>query len=117
MSFRSFLYRLARYGGDVEAVEKGPIEERISRGGGVMNTKDLIEYIVKALVDHPEQVKISEKVSEIEGEKTSVIELSVAKEDLGRVIGKQGRTVEAIRTILWNVSANLKRHSGLKIIE
>jgi len=78
-----------------------------------MNTKDLIEYIAKALVDHPEQVK----VSEIEGESTSVIELSVAKEDFGRVIGKQGRTASAIRTILGNVSAKLKRHYVLEIIE
>ena len=53
-----------------------------------MDAKELIEYIAKALVDHPDQVK----VSEIEGERTSVIELSVAKEDLGKVIGKQGRT-------------------------
>jgi len=79
----------------------------------VINTKDLIEYIAKALVDHPEQVK----VSEIEGERTSVIELSVAKEDLGKVIGKQGRTAAAIRTILWTVSAKLKRHSVLEITE
>ena len=78
-----------------------------------MNTKDLIEYIAKALVDHPEQVK----VSEIEGERTSVIELSVAKEDLGKVIGKQGRTAAAIRTILWAVSGKLKRHSVLEIID
>ena len=78
-----------------------------------MNTKDLIEYIAKALVDHPEQVK----VSEIKGERISVIELSVAKEDLGEVIGKQGRTATAIRTILGAVSAKLKRHSVLEIIE
>jgi len=65
------------------------------------------------LVDHPEQVK----VSEIEGERTSVIELSVAKEDMGKVIGKQGRTATAIRTILGAVSAKLKRHSVLEIIE
>jgi predicted RNA-binding protein YlqC (UPF0109 family) len=82
-------------------------------GGGVMNTKDLIEYIAKALVDHPEQVK----VSEIEGERTSVIELSVAKEDMGKVIGKHGRTATAIRIILMTVSAKLKRHSVLEIIE
>ena len=50
--------------------------------------KELIEYIAKALVDSPDQVR----VSEIEGEKTSVIELNVAKDDLGKVIGKQGRT-------------------------
>ena len=78
-----------------------------------MNTKDLIEYNAKALVDHPEQVKISE----IEGERISVIELSVAKEDMGKVIGKQGRTATAIRTILGAVSAKLKRHSDLEIIE
>ena len=58
--------------------------------------KELIEFIAKALVDNPDQVK----VSEIEGEKTSVIELSVSKEDLGKVIGKQGRTARAMRTIL-----------------
>ena len=78
-----------------------------------MNTKDLIEHITKALVDHPEQVK----VSEIEGERTSVIELSVAKEDMGKVIGKQGRTATAIRIILGAVSAKLKRHSVLEITE
>jgi hypothetical protein len=78
-----------------------------------MNTKDLIEYIAKALVDHPDQVK----VSEIEGEKTSVIELSVAKEDLGKVIGKQGRTAKAIRVILSATSAKLRKHSVLEIIE
>ena len=78
-----------------------------------MNTKDLIEYIAKALVDHPDQVK----VSEIEGEKTSVIELVVAKEDLGKVIGKQGRTAKAIRVLLGAVSAKLKKHAVLEIIE
>ena len=79
----------------------------------MMNTKDLVEHIAKALVDHPEQVT----VSEIEGERTSVIELSVAKEDMGKVIGKQGRTATAIRTILGAVSAKLKRHSVLEITE
>lgn len=82
-------------------------------GGGVMNAKDLIEYIAKALVDHPEQVK----VSEVEGEKTSVIELSVAKEDMGKVIGKQGRTARAIRVILGAASVNLGKRSVLEIIE
>ena len=76
-------------------------------------TKDLIEYIAKALVDHPEQVK----VSEIEGGRTTIIELSVAKEDFGKVIGKQGRTIDAMRTILVTVSAKLKRRYGLVIIE
>lgn len=75
--------------------------------------KDLIEIIAKALVDHPEQVK----VSEIEGEKTSVVELSVAKEDLGKVIGKQGKTARAIRTILTAASTKLKKRSVLEILE
>jgi uncharacterized protein len=78
-----------------------------------MSTKELIEYIAQALVDHPEQVK----VSEIAGEKTSVIELSVAKEDLGKIIGKQGRTAKAIRVLLSAVSAKLKKHSVLEILE
>ena len=78
-----------------------------------MNAKELVEYIAKALVDHPDQVK----VSEIEGEKTSVIELSVAKEDLGKVIGKQGRTASSIRVILGAVSANLGKRFILEIIE
>lgn len=78
-----------------------------------MNTKDLIEHIAKALVNHPEQVE----VSELEGKKTLFIELIVAKEDFGRVIGKQGRTAEAIRVILRAVSAKLKKHSLLEITE
>ena len=78
-----------------------------------MNAKELVEYIAKALVDHPDQVRISE----IEGEKTSVIELSVAKEDLGKVIGRQGRTARAMRVILGAVSANLGKRSILDIIE
>jgi predicted RNA-binding protein YlqC (UPF0109 family) len=78
-----------------------------------MSTKELIEHIAKALVDHPDQVK----VSEVEGEKTSVIELAVAKEDLGKIIGKQGRTAKAIRVILGAASAKLRKHSVLEIIE
>ncbi len=75
--------------------------------------KALIEHIAKALVDRPDQVK----VTEIEGEKTSVIELPVAKEDLGKVIGKQGKTARALRTILTAASTRLKKRSGLEIIE
>jgi len=81
--------------------------------GSTDNMKDLIEYIAKALVDLPDQVK----VSEVEGEKTSVIELTVAKEDLGKVIGKQGRTARAIRTILNAASAKIQKRSVLEIIE
>jgi predicted RNA-binding protein YlqC (UPF0109 family) len=75
--------------------------------------KELIEYIAQALVDHPEQVS----VSEIEGNQTSVLELKVAKEDLGKVIGKQGRTARAMRTILSAASAKLKKRTVLEIIE
>ncbi len=67
--------------------------------------KELIEYIAKALVDHPEEVH----VSEIEGENTSVIELKVAKEDLGKVIGKNGRTARAMRTILSAASTKIRK--------
>jgi predicted RNA-binding protein YlqC (UPF0109 family) len=75
--------------------------------------KDLIGYIARALVDNPEQVK----VSEVEGNQTSVLELNVAKEDLGKVIGKQGRTARAMRTILSAASAKLKKRTVLEIIE
>ena len=75
--------------------------------------KDLIAYIAKALVDKPEEVV----VTEIEGEQTSVIELKVAKEDLGKVIGKQGRTARAMRTILSASSTKINKRSVLEIIE
>jgi predicted RNA-binding protein YlqC (UPF0109 family) len=75
--------------------------------------KDLINYIAQALVDHPEQVS----VNEIEGSQTSVLELKVAKEDIGQVIGKQGRTARAMRTILNAASAKIKKHSVLEIVE
>ena len=75
--------------------------------------KELIEYIAKALVDNPDQVK----VSEIEGEKTSVIELNVSKDELGKVIGKQGRTARAMRTILSAASTKVKKRAVLEIIE
>ena len=73
----------------------------------------LIEYLAKALVDLPAQVN----VKCIEGEQTTVIELKVAKEDLGKVIGKQGRTARAIRTILNGASTKLKKRTVLEIIE
>jgi hypothetical protein len=78
-----------------------------------MMLKELIEYIAQALVDHPEQVR----VSEVEGEQTSVIELRVAKEDLGKVIGKQGRTARAMRTILSAASTKIRKRAVLEIIE
>lgn len=75
--------------------------------------KDLIKYIAQALVDNPNQVE----VSEVEGNQTSVLELKVAKEDLGKVIGKQGRTARAMRTILSAASAKVKKRTVLEIVE
>ena len=75
--------------------------------------KELIEYIAKLLVDNPEEVS----VTELEGEQTTVIELKVAKEDLGKVIGKQGKTARAMRTILGAASMKLKKRSVLEILE
>ncbi len=75
--------------------------------------KDLIEYIARQLVDDPDAVV----VSEVEGEQTSVIELKVAKEDLGKVIGKQGRTARAMRTLLGAVSTKARKRAVLEILE
>ena len=75
--------------------------------------KELIKYIAQSLVDQPDQVE----VTEIVGEQTSVLELKVAKEDLGKVIGKQGRTARAMRTILSAASTELKKRSVLEILE
>lgn len=75
--------------------------------------KDLIKYMAQALVDNPDEVDVSEVV----GEQTSVIELRVAKEDLGKVIGKQGKTAKAMRTILSAASSKLHKRAVLEIIE
>ncbi len=75
--------------------------------------KDLIEYVAKSLVDMPDEVS----VNEVAGEQTTVIELKVDKSDLGKVIGKQGRTARALRTILNAASTKLKKRSVLEIIE
>ena len=75
--------------------------------------KELIKYISQSLVDNPEKVEVTEVI----GEQTSVIELRVAKEDLGKVIGKQGRTAQAIRTILSAASAKLHKRAVLEILE
>ncbi|QJT09207.1 MULTISPECIES: KH domain-containing protein [Oceanidesulfovibrio] len=75
--------------------------------------KELIEYIAKSLVDDPDSVQ----VTEVEGEQTSVLELKVAKEDLGKVIGKQGRTARAMRTILGAASTKARKRAVLEILE
>jgi uncharacterized protein len=75
--------------------------------------KDLIEFMAKALVDNPDQVK----VGEMQGEQTTVINLEVAQEDRGKVIGKQGRTARSMRTILNAASTKLQKRSVLEILD
>jgi predicted RNA-binding protein YlqC (UPF0109 family) len=75
--------------------------------------KDLILLIAQMLVDNPEEVK----VNEIRGDQTSVLELRVAKSDLGKVIGKDGRTARAMRTILTAASTKIRKRALLEIIE
>ena len=75
--------------------------------------QDLLKNIVQALVDNPEQIKITP----VEGNRVSILELTVAKEDIGKVIGKQGRTAHAIRTILGAASAKTKKRTALEIID
>ncbi len=75
--------------------------------------KALIETMAKALVDKPEDVA----VSEVDGEKTTVFELRVAESDLGKVIGKQGKTARAMRTILSAAGTKLGKRCVLEILE
>jgi len=74
--------------------------------------KEMIEIIARALVDEPELVS----VSEIGGTHTSILELTVAKTDIGKVLGKQGRTAGALRTLLSAVSAKAKKRTLLEIV-
>jgi hypothetical protein len=75
--------------------------------------KELVEYIVRCLVEHPEQVV----VKEIIGHQISVLELRAAKEDLGKIIGKEGRNAHAMRTIVNAAAAKLKKRVVLEILE
>ena len=75
--------------------------------------KDLVEYIVKSLVDDPTAVKIAV----VEGEKSTILELRVAPEDIGKVIGKHGRIAKAIRTILQASGARGGKHTVLEILD
>jgi predicted RNA-binding protein YlqC (UPF0109 family) len=89
------------------------IEELVSERGNPMNIVDLVDQMAKALVDKPDKVT----VHELKGQNTSVIELRVAKEDVGKVIGKKGRNAEALRTIIG--AAAMKEHKTyvLEIID
>ncbi|KJR41062.1 hypothetical protein MCHI_003041 [Candidatus Magnetoovum chiemensis] len=79
----------------------------------VVMMKDLVEVMAKALVDRPEDVA----VKEVDGEKTTVFELRVAASDLGKVIGKQGKTARAMRTILSAAGTKIGKRSVLEILE
>lgn len=85
----------------------------MASGTGMMEVRALIEEISKALVDVPEEVS----VREIQGEQVTVLELKVAAGDLGKVIGKQGRTARAIRTLLGATGMKLNRRFTLEILE
>jgi len=75
--------------------------------------KELIKHITQSLVDNPDKVEVTEVI----GKQTTVIELRVAKEDLGKVIGKRGRTAQSIRIILSAVSAKVHKRAVLEILE
>lgn len=77
------------------------------------NLKELVEFMAKSLVDDPDQVQ----VNEVAGEQSVTLELKVAKGDVGKVIGKQGRTVHSMRIILAAASTKLNKRSGLEIVE
>lgn len=79
--------------------------------GGPM--KDLVELIVKSIVDNPDEVVVKEVI----GEKTTVIELRVAQPDIGKVIGKQGRTAKSIRTLISAAAMKQKKRAVLEILE
>src|SRR5262245_19855723 len=86
-----------------------------ARGGNLIEPalRDLVDYLARGLVDHPEQVE----VEEVEEPDALVYELKMAEEDLGKVIGKQGRTAKALRTILSAASAKSRRRVVLEILE
>lgn len=75
--------------------------------------KQLVDVMARALVDKPDEVE----VTLVEGEQTTVVELKVAKEDLGKVIGKEGRTARSLRTILSAASTKIRKRSVLEILE
>ena len=95
----------------VKIIVAYPGTRSLQRGRAMM--KDLVTTIVKAIVDYPNAVE----VKEVDGERTTVVELRVAKEDVGKVIGKQGRIAEAIRVILGASGAKIKRKIELEILE
>lgn len=84
-----------------------------SPGSGGASLRDLVLFLARALVEHPDQVE----VQEVEEPDALVLELKVAETDLGRVIGRQGRTAKALRTVLSAASAKMRRRAILEILE
>ena len=78
-----------------------------------MALRSLVEYIAKSLVDNPDQVS----VNEIEGEKTTILELKVAEDDLGKIIGRHGRTAKAMRTVINAAATKERKRAVLEILE
>lgn len=78
-----------------------------------MNYKELVEYMVRALVDKPDEVEIRE----IEGEKSTILELKVTKDDIGKVIGKHGRIARALRTVINAAAAKSGKRVVLEILD
>ena len=78
-----------------------------------MALKSMVEYLAKSLVDHPENVS----VNEVEGEKTTILELSVSEDDLGKIIGKHGRTARAMRTVVSAAASKEHKRAVLEILE
>jgi predicted RNA-binding protein YlqC (UPF0109 family) len=93
--------------------KESPVAAAASPADPAMPLKDLIRTIAMELVDHPDQVE----VREISTQHNSVIELRVAKEDIGKVIGKDGRTAQSMRTILAAVSTKLGKRAHLDIVD
>ncbi len=94
-------------------LDKQSAAEFSASKGDVDILRELVMTMAKALVDLPDEVDINE----IEGDKTTVLELKVAKEDLGKVIGKQGRTARSMRTILSAAATKLRKRAVLEILE
>ena len=94
-------------------------DDRLPIGGpraateGVAELEELVRYVSRALVDEPDDVR----VATVEDDRAVVLELTVAEDDLGKVIGKDGRTARAIRTVLAASSARLKKRAVLEILE
>jgi hypothetical protein len=93
------------------ATEKEPMEEQQEQQ--LIDMNGFVEYLVKLLVDNQDQVK----VKQIDGTHTSIIELSVEKSDIGKVIGKKGKTINAIRTLLMSVASRNGMRVSLEVIE